>query len=162
VSSTTFPKKLSRRTNHSPARYQIYQPGFNRHNSCWLKGEWITLPRTEWLAKKAKHEVMYAAIREAAKRQTHCDPGTSLKSMSTAQRQAHKFYSGTRVFKVKTANGRTVYYDFEIAGGQRLKRSSEEAFRKAFPDAKLIPDEFFTHRGFRLPADLVSRRRKSV
>jgi hypothetical protein len=97
-----FPKKLSRITKHKTPRYQLYQPGFNNINSCWLDGKWVTMPKDEWKQKKTAHQKMYAKVNKWAAKQHHADSGTLVKNMTDAQRQAYEFYSGTGCLKCMT------------------------------------------------------------
>jgi hypothetical protein len=92
--------KLFRITNHKTPRYQLYQPGFNPNNSCWLPGEWITLSKKDWLKQKSLHCKMYANLQEETNKQYYRNKGTALKNMSAAQKQAYEFYSGDAHFDV--------------------------------------------------------------
>jgi hypothetical protein len=91
----SFPRKLDRVTNHKKPRYQLYQPGFNDTNSCWLSGSWITLPKDEWEKKKAQHKKLYGNLNKKAKKQHHRNAGTKPENMTPAQRQAFEHYSGS-------------------------------------------------------------------
>jgi hypothetical protein len=90
----SFPRKLDRVTNHKKPRYQLYQPGFNDANSCWLGGSWVTLPKEEWKQKKAAHKKLYGNLNKKASKQHHRNKGTKPKNMTAAQLQAYEHYSG--------------------------------------------------------------------
>ena len=90
-----IPKTFSKVTSHRVPRYMLYQPGFNRDNSCWIEGEWITVPEKEWKSRHKQHEKMYANVWDEEKKQHHRDKGTTIKNLSPAQRQAWEFFSGT-------------------------------------------------------------------
>lgn len=109
-----FPKELSRITKHKKPRHQLYQPGFNPSNSCWLKGEWITLSEDEWRARKDEHERMYARIH--TDKQHHRGGPTPLEDMTPAQRQAWKSFSGNKVIEGRHANGAVGPYSAGFAG----------------------------------------------
>ena len=106
-----FPKEVSRITSHKKPRYQLYQPGFNDRNSCWLEGEWINLPEKEWLARKDDHERMYASVGKDRRKQHHRDEPTSFTQMTDAQRQAWNHYRGNDTIEGRHQNGRCHYED---------------------------------------------------
>lgn len=153
-----FPKELSRVTKHKRPRYQLYQPGFNSRNSCWLKGEWITLPEDEWRARKDEHERMYACIHTDAQKQHHRDGPTPPENMTPAQRQAWKSYSGNQTIEGRHANGNVGSYGADLAGDHIHTRSIAHMRKigwKAFRCCRLYPDgEIIDQQGYGLPDDL--------
>jgi hypothetical protein len=90
-----IPKELFRITNHRNPQFQLYQPGFNISNSCWLEGKWIKVPEQEWLARKDKHQELYKDVRKVSKTQHHRNPGKSVEELNPAEKQAYEFFSGT-------------------------------------------------------------------
>jgi hypothetical protein len=90
----TIPKELYRITKHTKPRYQLYQPGFNTHNSCWLDGKWIDVPKTEWEQRKDEHQKLSAVIKRRMKSQHYRDEGKKVEDLTPAERQAYEFYSG--------------------------------------------------------------------
>ena len=90
-----IPKELSRITNHRNPQFQLYQPGFNISNSCWIDGKWIKLSEQEWLARKDKHQELYKDVRKLAKTQNHRDTGKPVEALNPAEKQAYEFFSGT-------------------------------------------------------------------
>lgn len=99
-----FPKKLYRVTKHRPPRHQLYQPGFNDANSCWLEGDWITLPRGEWQKRRLDHQRMYNNLNKKASKQHHNGPEIDIEHMTEAQRQAYEFYSGGETIECMLGN----------------------------------------------------------
>jgi hypothetical protein len=83
-------------TKHKKPRYQLYQPGFNAGNSCWLEGEWLTVSREEFERRKITHTKMYGSFRGL--KQHHRDEPTPLDKLTVAQKQAYEFYSGDHLF----------------------------------------------------------------
>ena len=92
----TIPKQVVRVTKNN--LHQLYQPGFNNSNSCWLTGRWITIPKDEWNTRKKEHVLMYKNVGEEQSKQHHRNKGTSLKNMTKAQKQAWEFLSGSETF----------------------------------------------------------------
>jgi len=91
----SIPKELVRITKGAKPRYQLYQPGFNNGNGCWLGGVWITLTKEDWDKKKSAHQKLYKDIFTDMKKQSHHDKGVPLKKMTPAQKQAWQHCSGT-------------------------------------------------------------------
>lgn len=92
-----IPKKLHRTTNHARPRHQVWQPGFNASNSCWLEGQWVTIGAwhdADLRAKVKAHEKLYKGLHEQVKKQHHRGKPTPIKAMTPAQRQAWEFFSG--------------------------------------------------------------------
>ena len=122
-------KQLFRITNHNKPKYQLYQPGFNPSNSCWLSGDWITLSKNEWEKQKGKHCKLYANLQKDTAKQHHRDKPTKLKDMTPAQKQAYQYYSGDMVFDAIYEN--EYYGGVSLAmSGRSLKSSSELWLRK--------------------------------
>ena len=69
---------------------ELYQPGFNPNNSCWLKGKWIKVPNEGFTECAAKHEALYANLDAETAKQYYRDPPTDKLSMTEAQKQAYK------------------------------------------------------------------------
>ena len=88
------PKELYRITKHAKPRYQLYQPGFNISNSCWLEGKWIDVPKAEWEQRKDQHQRMHGTFLRQMKSQSHRDKGKKVEDLTPAERQAYEFYSG--------------------------------------------------------------------
>jgi len=100
-----IPRILSRITNHKNPRYQLYQPGFNDSNSCWLPGGWFDLPKKEWEARKDKHQKEYGDIADLSKKQDHNNPGTPVEKMTKRQRKSWEFHSGSGVIEAVALSG---------------------------------------------------------
>jgi hypothetical protein len=93
-SSRMAAKPLTRVTKHKKPLHQLYQPGFNRANGCYLSGDWITVSAAEWETRKAAHEKLYAKLNAAMKKQHHRDAERGIASLTPAERQAWEHYSG--------------------------------------------------------------------
>ena len=90
-----FPKGVPyRKTKHKKPRHQLYIPGFNPANSCWLDGDWVNVSEEEWNARKADHKRMFGRLSKLSGKQHHRDPETPLDKMTDAQRRAYDHYSG--------------------------------------------------------------------
>ena len=142
-----FPKEVSRITSHKKPRYQLYQPGFNDRNSCWLEGEWINLPEKEWLARKDDHERMYASVGKDRRKQHHRDEPTSFTQMTDAQRQAWNHYRGNDTIEGRHQNGSVGPYGVRFAGNRinqkdlaHMKKIGWKAFRRCrlYPNGDVI------------------------
>ena len=124
-------------TKHKKPRYQLYQPGFNKSNSCWLTGKWINLPKEEWEACKAAHEQMYKDIEKEKGTQHYRNKGTSIKKMTPAQRQAWKHFSGSATITVlQGENHDYVGLACINLAGEKISESSIKWIRK---EGWLIP-----------------------
>lgn len=117
-----FPKPLSRVTKGAHPRYQLYQPGFNHNNCCWLYGRWITLPKAEWEARRAKHEEFYKDLPEKIYHQNYRSPGKDPSQLTQAERQAWEFYSGEIVVNC-LLHGRAAFAKVETCGPHINERS---------------------------------------
>lgn len=128
----SFPKKFTRVTMHAKPRYQVYQPGFNNLNSCWLAGEWMTVPKEEWDASIAEYEALAAEVH--AKKQHHRDPGTPPEAMTAAQLKAFDHFSGSAILKCIDAQKNTEYVTMvsvNTAGGNRIGTRCLQWLRKS-------------------------------
>ena len=157
-------KKLSRITK--AGKHQIYQPGFNNINSCWLDGKWITLPEKEWKKKKAKHEKLYANMAKEMKTQHYRDKGTALKNMTDAQRQAWEFSSGSIIFDcIYNESGYYSPFSLQMAG-KEIQEKSLKWFRSK--NAKIIKNVKHGNkvgsqiRGLKIPKDLILDNEKTI
>lgn len=112
------PHNFARITNHNKPRYQLYQPGFNNTNSCWLEGSWITIPKEEWYTKKTQHIQMYSNIKEEKKKQYYRGLSIAIDDMTEAQKQAWKHYSGTTIIHLIDKNGKTLPCRIELAANK--------------------------------------------
>lgn len=159
-----FSGQLSRTTSHRTPKHQLYQPGFNPANSCWLDGDWITLSAEEFRRRKAAHERLYKGLHKQMESQHHRDKATALKDMTPAQRQAWEFYSGDQMLdgfrdgvpspcRVRMAGNAPMDKDaaWLTAKGYRFPR-----WVKHGPKAK----PFDQLRGLRLPPGLVEENSK--
>lgn len=97
-----FPRILDRRTNHKKTRYQLYYPGFNRENSCWLKGKWVTISKEEWEKTKDAHAEMYKNLNEDSESQHYRNPGIEISEMTEAQKKAWEVFSGNKYLSYVT------------------------------------------------------------
>ena len=120
---------LVRVTKHKKPRFQLYQPGFNDANSCWLEGDWITLPEAEWNARKAAHEAMYADIDEWVAAQYYRNKGTPVSEMTPAQKQAWEYLSGQADAYIINPSGETGITRVGMCGG-KMSPASIEALRQ--------------------------------
>lgn len=115
----SWPKTVVRTTKHKNPRHQLYQPGFNEGNGCWLEGSWVTLPKDEWEARKDEHVRMYGDIRKMAKDQHYRDDGVPRDKMDEAQRQAWEHYSGSGHFDCRhVESGHVGPVGVEMAGNR--------------------------------------------
>lgn len=111
-----LPKQLSRKTNHKPPRCQLYQPGFNESNGCWLYGDWVTVSAEGFAERAREHGRLYRSLRREMRAQHHDNPPVSRKDMTLAQLQAWKHFSGERVFSVRYENGLIGPVSIRMAG----------------------------------------------
>lgn len=102
-------------TQHSPPKYQLYQPGFNNLTSCWLPGGWVTVPQQTWEAQRKAHEASYKHVRREIRRDSP-PTKTPLKSLTTAQRQAWEYYSGKALLVAFDAEDRLCRIEVALAG----------------------------------------------
>jgi len=73
-----IPGQFYRITKHKPPRHQLYFPGFNLGNSCWLEGDWVTMPKDEWEIRKDNHQRLFKKCRKEEGKQSHRGKGTPL------------------------------------------------------------------------------------
>jgi len=127
--ATVIPKGkvFYRVTNHRKPRYQLFQPGFNESNSCWLHGDWINLPQDEWEARKDQHQALYGDM--SKKDQHHRNPGTNPEDMTEAQRQAWEHYSGESLLYYQDENGHVGMMRFAMSGC-KMRPKDADALRE--------------------------------
>ena len=99
----SFPKEVTRITTHKKPKHQLYQPGFNDDNGCWLEGAWVTVTPAQYEARKTEHEAWYGKIRSA--KQHYRDPAVPFEKMTPAQKQAFSHFSGQGVVYCRGAEG---------------------------------------------------------
>lgn len=97
--STAFPPKCIWRVSGGSKGnvYQLYQPGFNESNGCWLHGRWVNAKVKsdgEWGAVRDAHIAMYGNLEAECKHQHHSSKGVDPKDMTPAQKKAWEFDSG--------------------------------------------------------------------
>ena len=150
---------MARRTNHIKPRFQLYQPGFNAGNSCWVDGAWITLSEDEWEQKKEAHAAMYANLKAEQKKQYHRDPPTPVDQMTPAQKQAWQHHSGTAVITYISESG----YVGPCAIGLQSDKIAESTVRWIKKHKWKIPavvlrsndDEFNQQERYDIPDEIV-------
>jgi len=86
------PKEFARVTKTKKPQHQLYQPGFNPANGCWLDGEWVTYAKEEWEAKKEAHVAAYQGVYQEARH--YRDPAVPIDQLTPWQRQAYEHYAG--------------------------------------------------------------------
>jgi len=160
-----IPKALARITSHKKARYQLYQPGFNPANSCWLNGEWVTFSKIEWTKLKGAHMKLYAHVREALKKQHHRDKATPLKKLDPAQRQAYEFYSGDHMLEGQR-NGSVSPCRIRMGGNSPRPKDAEWLRREKFKFPRFIKNgpkakSYDQLKGLNFPADLIEENKKA-
>src|SRR5512142_2541869 len=116
-----FPKELARVTKHKKPLHQLYQPGFNISNSCWLDGGWITVPAQEWESRKAAHLELYKNLKKQAKSQSHRGPKKEVSALSPAEKQAYEYFSGTTILDC-LINGRAHPVEIDLASNKITQR----------------------------------------
>ena len=114
-----FPKEVTRITAHKVPKYQLYQPGFNEGNGCWLEGAWVTVTPDKFF--KVAHEAMYGRVRTA--KQHYRDPAVLPENLTPAQRQAWEFYSGDGTIYCQGAEGGVGGVSAALAAGKIRKDS---------------------------------------
>ena len=155
-----LPVEVVRVTKHKKPRYQLYQPGFNPSNSCWLEGDWITLPKGEWEKRKTKHQKLYKDVRSQAGNQHHRNKGTSLKKLSEAQRQAYEFFAGTATIECWVPEHNYLQpVGIDLAGPHISERSCEWLRKSGYKVLREIKDfkgkTVNQVRPLRVPEDLI-------
>lgn len=154
-----FPQILYRQTAHKQPRFQLYTPGFNIHNGCWLEGSWVTVPKDEWLARKDAHQAMFESVRAEYHKQSYRDPAVRLGTLTEAKRIAYEHYSGSQILWAKMDGETAAFYVRTQAN--RLDPREVEAFRKN--GAKILPVIWNAHskeaqnalEGLDVPEDIV-------
>ena len=114
------PKEFSRVTRKKKSAHQLYQPGFNPANGCWLEGSWVTLPEAEWLEKKDAHVATYQGVFRVA--QSHRGAAVPLDQLTAWQRQAYEHYSGQVTAHVEAPNGIIARCVIDMAGSRPQTR----------------------------------------
>ena len=157
-----FPKEVTRITKggttptHKP-KHQLYQPGFNEGNGCWLPGSWITIPEQYFAVRKVEHEAMYGKVRAA--KQHYRDPAGLPENMTQAQRQAWEHFSGQGTAYCRGEGGGVGPVYIELAAGNIRKDSVEwlkKTGRKVLQVVKM-PDGTLSNQqeAFGIPDDVV-------
>jgi hypothetical protein len=160
-----IPKALARITSHKKARYQLYQPGFNPANSCWLNGEWVTLTKTEWTKLKGTHAKLYAHVHGECKKQHHRNKATPLKKLDPAQRQAYEFYSGDHMLEGHR-NGSVSPCRIHMGGNSPRPKDVEWLRREKFKFPRFIKNgpkakPYDQLKDLNFPADLIEENKKA-
>jgi hypothetical protein len=153
-------------TNHANPRYQLYQPGFNDKNSCWLEGDWITVPKAGWRKRKADHQRLYACIYRHHRLQNHRDKGTPVSRMTNAERQAWEHYQGNFILSGR-ANGHFAAASIAFGGNAPQPKQITWLRKKGyvFPQwVKAGPtgEPRNQLRGLKLPDDLVDKNTPEI
>src|SRR5574338_1433571 len=159
-----IPKDLARITTHKKPRYQLYQPGFNPANSCWIEGEWVTVPEAEWRKRKAAHLKMYGKVRQLQEKQHHRDKGKALKDLTPAERQAYECYSGQQLLE-GWPKGVPSPCRINMAGNRPKDRDLAWLRKEGFKFARFVKHgpngkPYDQLRGLDFPADLVEENTK--
>lgn len=160
---TTWPSgKLYRKTKHKRPRHQLYQPGFNADNGCWLEGAWITVPKDEWERRKAPHQAMYAEAASKMEAQHHADPAVDPEKMTPAQRQAWEFYAGSAMMSaIHEVSGHVGMVDVDLAGAALHPKCAEWLRAEGWKLVRFVTDPQGDTRdqteGLDIPADLVAK-----
>jgi hypothetical protein len=154
----------SRITKHKRPRHQLYQPGFNNRNSCWLEGDWITLDKDEWLRRKGEHERMYSKL-PSFHTQKHDGKPTPIGKMDKAQRQAWEHFSGCDELYVVYEKGGTGIVRVNIAG-KHIRQDSLDWLRetrvKVLPKIKDQGKETNQAAKYSIPPDLVADQKETA
>jgi hypothetical protein len=162
-----IPEELVRITKHKKPRHQLYQPGFNDSNSCWLRGDWITLPEEEWHARKDEHARLYACVPKQIGSQHHRDGPTPPDKMTKAQKQAWEFFSGERTIEGRSRHGSVGPYSAPFAGRKPQQKAiahMKQIGWKAFKRCRLYPDGEVIEQAekFCLPEDILLDEEEAV
>lgn len=92
--------RVSKRNQH-----QLYQPGFNRRNGCWIDGNWITVYPDDWIMAAHGHAETYAEVHDQMAVQSHRNKPVAIKNLTKAQKLAWSYYSGDQDFNYVTPQG---------------------------------------------------------
>lgn len=154
----SFPKIVTRLTGHAKPRCQVYQPGFNPDNSCWLEGSWVTVPNEGWEVRKAAHEALYGNLRALAKDDHYRNPPTPIEALTPAQRQAFEHYCGNQHLDCRRHDGHIGPVSVEMAGGhingqaiRWLRQKGYQVFRQVVQHGVIIDQT-----RFEVPEDLLA------
>lgn len=112
-----IPLKFSRRTKHKPPRCQLYQPGFNDVNGCWLEGKWLKVSSKGFDEVAAAHEQLYQGFWDEMEKQSHRGESVRVADMTPAQRQAWEYYSGNGSLDCRHPNGNVGPVNVVLASG---------------------------------------------
>jgi len=131
-------KKLSRVTKHKRPRCQLYQPGFNKQNRCWLDGGWITVPPKGFTERARRHEKLYEGDhkRRGASQLQQGETG-----MTLAQKQAWEHHSGIGDLCVRGEDGYVSTMMVDLAAGVPSLKGSVWGEVKVISQV-LIPNGF--------------------
>jgi hypothetical protein len=113
-----IPTTFYRKTKHKKPRHQLYVPGFNPANSCWLDGSWVTFPKEVWKERHKAHHRTFKAATKGHGRQHWRDPETPLDALTEAQRMAYEHYSGEQSLYAVYGNGNVGPIAVEMAGNE--------------------------------------------
>lgn len=153
------PKEFARVTKTKNPQYQLYQPGFNAHNGCWLEGSWVTVPKEEWEARKDAHVATYKDVFRI--RQHYRDPGVALADMTPAQRQAWEHYSGQITPHVVAEDGSYVGVGINMAGARPAEKDAAWLRKRGYRIVPRVRNGYSGEitsqvEGYDIPADLVA------
>jgi hypothetical protein len=123
-----IPGTFYRKTAHKKPRHQLYIPGFNPANSCWLDGSWVTVKKDDYDARHKAHQRLFKRCRKEQGRQHYRDAATTLAMLTEAQRVAYEHYSGSARFDVRHENGGVGPVSVEMSGN-RMKKGQAEWMR---------------------------------
>lgn len=154
-----IPVKPYRQTKHKKPRYQLYIPGFNPGNGCWLEGDWITVPKDEYESRLAKHKKLFGKVAKQAAKQHYRGKGVPLDKLTEAQQIAYEHFSGDLDFSGLDKNGQSVMFRVRMAGnkpkpdqlgwmrenGYRVYRQTKNSYSGEVSDqieGIELPDEF--------------------
>jgi hypothetical protein len=153
-----IPGTFYRVTTHKKPRYQLYIPGFNPANSCWLDGSWVTVKKDDYDERHKAHQKLFKKALKGRGKQHYRDAATTLTMLTEAQRMAYEHYSGQARFDVRYENGVVGPVGVEMSGN-RLKKGQAKWMRES--GMKIIRFTTTTGKtvdaleGFDVPEDLI-------
>lgn len=156
--------ELSRITKHKPPRHQLYQPGFNDFNGCWLEGTWVTVPAGEYESRKKAHEKLYKGLGKQKAKQSHHGEPVPLEAMTAGQRQAWEHFSGSRTLNVRFSHGGVGLVGADMAGakvGEKSLAWLREKGGKVIPKVLEPSGEIVDQTGM-VPTELLSEDAEPV
>lgn len=151
-----FPAPLYRKTKGKRPKCQLYMPGFNPSNSCWLKGSWVTIPEEEWELRHKEHDALFQDVLRTV--QNYRDPATPLDKLTEAQRIAYEYFSGVVTFDIRMPDGFISMAGMKMAGC-RLFPGQDDLLRSR--GARIIQNIIVNGvvknvvEGFEIPEDLI-------